>query len=41
MSDVYVTDKEFEQYCKGLKFDQAGHEMHSLHVIAWTERHKN
>ncbi|MCR5503439.1 MAG: hypothetical protein K6F53_10555 [Lachnospiraceae bacterium] len=30
---------EMRAYCKELKFDQAGHEMHSSQVIAWKKRH--
>jgi hypothetical protein len=28
------------KYCKGLKFDGAGHEIHSKQVVAWQKRHK-
>lgn len=32
---------EMREYCKGLKFDGAGHEIHSSQVIAWEKRHKD
>jgi hypothetical protein len=28
------------QYCKGLEFDSAGHEIHSKQVQAWIARHQ-
>lgn len=30
---------EMRTYCKDLKFDQAGHEIHSQQVLAWKKRH--
>ena len=39
-----ILDMDYNQmmdYCKELKFDQAGHEMHSPQVIAWKKRHKS
>lgn len=39
-----IFDMDYDQmrsYCKDLKFDNAGHEMHSPQVVAWSERHKN
>lgn len=37
-----ILDMDYEQmreYCKGLKFDEAGHEIHSPQVKAWKKRH--
>lgn len=31
---------KMREYCKELKFDSAGHEIHSPQVIAWTKRHR-
>ena len=38
-----ILDMDYDQmraYCKELKFDQAGHEIHSPQVKAWSKRHK-
>lgn len=34
------TYDEMIEYCNNLKFDDAGHEIHSKQVIAWNKRHK-
>ena len=35
-----MTYDQMKNYCKKLKFDEAGHEKHSPQVIAWNKRHK-
>lgn len=34
------TYDDMMKYCKSLKFDGAGHEVHSAQVVAWVKRHK-